>query len=108
MSIDRGRFRVVSNVVAGSTLKVGTQVTLTASTATKVVASTPDDLAVQGVTVQAAAGNGASIWVGLSNVDTTHGIELAAGQSVDFPIADPSTVYAYAVGSGLKINVVWV
>lgn len=110
MSIERGRFRVTTSVVAGAALQGGPQVSLSATTATKVVASTPDTLANVAVTVQAPKTNTASIWIGGSSAvtNTNGGIELQAGQSATFEVADPSTIYAYAVASGQKVNVVWV
>lgn len=98
---------LVSEALPGVVLQSGAQVTLTASTRAPLLAVSPASLAKQGLIVQAPSGNSGSIWIGDSTVDSTHGIELTAGQSVSINATDPSLVYAYATASGQRANFAW-
>lgn len=86
------------------------QVTLSTTSATQLVASSPSVLAKQCVVVQAASTNAKSIYVGGPNVASTgtpRGLELQPGQSIPFQVQDPSTIYAAATVIGDKVNVGW-
>ena len=84
------------------------QVSVPNGSAAAILAATPSDPAKEGIVVQAASTNSASIWVGKADVTNTKGIELTAGQSVSIECSDPSTVFVYATSSGQKANGAWV
>ena len=88
--------------------QIGAQQTLTATTATQLKTTSPTILAKQGVQVQAASTNTASIWVGTDNtVTNTAGIEIQPGMSETIGMADPSKLWVYAVASGQAVNYSW-
>jgi len=71
--------------------------------------TTADTHAHRGVQIVAAAGNTATVYVGISTVtadaaDGTDGFPLAAGESVVIPVIDPSKIYVIASsGSTSKV-----
>lgn len=81
----------------------------TGSTAARLIAvstqaTTPEKRNSRGVLVKALSTNSAEVYIGGSNVSTSNGYPLAAGEAVGLELADASDMFAVsAAAQGLRI-----
>jgi hypothetical protein len=61
-----------------------------------------------GVVIKALSTNTVVVWVGDSLTDgSAYGFPLSAGESVSFPVNDPSDVYGYCGSANQKVAVAY-
>lgn len=98
-----------SAAFGGGVASVQTSILDSAAT---VVASAPSQVRGSrspfGVVVKAHDGNSAKVYLGPSDVTTSTGLELGAGQSLSIPLDDPSKLYAISASGTQTVSVLWV
>jgi hypothetical protein len=82
----------------------GEDVTVPTGTSATITTTTTYRPALQGIIVQALSTNTATIFVGVSGVTVSTGIELQAGDRVTLPITDPRKIFSISGTASQKLR----